>query len=253
MAHPEAIILDTPIWLDEVDSTNAEAARRLSAGEFRNGWLLARQQTKGRGRQGRSWSSPLGNFMGSYTWLIGKDLASIHGLSLAIGLAVKDAITVFYTGPEQVLCKWPNDVLIGKGKAAGILIETHKALDGAFWGILGIGVNLVETSSPDGRQTRHIVADASPQGITPDQFLEVLAPKVKDSIATWEGRDRQSFIAKWQRAAYGMHERVSIDVKGEGRFEGIETTGEAVVTLSNGQPCLVQAGDLTFLSLAEDA
>ncbi|MEO0411291.1 MAG: biotin--[acetyl-CoA-carboxylase] ligase [Pseudomonadota bacterium] len=253
MAHPEPIVSDTPIWLDEVDSTNAQAVRLLAGGDLTSRWVIARDQTHGRGRQGRAWSSRRGNFMGSYTWLIGQDLAAIHGLSLAIGLAVKDAISAFYTGPEQVLCKWPNDVLIGKGKAAGILIETHKAADGAFWGIMGAGVNLIETPPPDGQKTSSVFEGSSSGLVKPEQFLRVLAPKVEQAIVAWQGRDQHAFIREWQLAAYGLHEPVLIDGKGEGRFDGIEATGEAVVTLSNGQPCLVQAGDLSFLSLAESA
>lgn len=240
--------MQSPVfWLDEIDSTNAHAGRLLAQGHGESCWIIARRQRAGRGRQGRHWASQDGNFMGSYLWPIGDRLDDVQGLSLAVGLAVRACVAQFYVGDRDVLCKWPNDVMIGDQKVAGILMETHSSGFGQFWGILGIGVNLVETTL-DQRTVSHVGTDGG-EAPSLEVFSERLLPAVEAKTNHWPPSDRESFQREWQSSAFGLHQAVEVEGRGKGRFEGIETTGEAIVTLATGQPCLVQAGDLTFCSL----
>ena len=132
----------SPVWpegvdrihLAETDSTSAEAARRASD---RPTWILADRQTAARGRRGRAWSMPQGNFAASLAWRPGGTPADHALRSFVAALALHDALTAF--GVRDLSLKWPNDVLLAGAKLAGILLEGSG--DGRL--ILGIGVNLV--------------------------------------------------------------------------------------------------------------
>lgn len=132
-----------PIWLDEIDSTNSEAMRLLKESKPVEGTCIcARFQTAGKGSRSNSWQSRPGeNLLASF---IVYPPSNCHNqpfiLSKAIALAVRNAITSFSSLPVEI--KWPNDVLIGGKKAAGILIENQWI--GSTWhaAILGIGINV---------------------------------------------------------------------------------------------------------------
>ena len=105
--------------------------------------IVARQQTGGRGRQGRSWSSPLGGLYLTVVYPWDGEVNALSGLSLVVGLALRDAL-----GPAKALLqlKWPNDVITTQGrKLAGILIEVCTTARGASV-LIGIGVNLSQIS-----------------------------------------------------------------------------------------------------------
>src|ERR1700683_468668 len=134
---------------DILDSTNAEALRHAleHRGEISPLWITAREQTAGRGRRGNHWISPPGNL---YATLLLKDVASPRHapeLSFVAALAVHDAI--LDCAPEvrnRLALKWPNDVLCGGGKLAGILLESHR-LDAGLALAVGIGVNCLHHPS----------------------------------------------------------------------------------------------------------
>src|SRR5690606_17311029 len=120
----------------ETGSTNADLAARVRAGEALSEgfWLLADRQTGGRGRQGRAWENGAGNFMGSTLVWIGQDDPPARTLAFVAGLAVIEALRPHCEG---LRFKWPNDVLLGGAKLAGILLEAQS--DAV---IVGVGVNL---------------------------------------------------------------------------------------------------------------
>ena len=111
--------------LASVDSTNAEAMRRVQAGEPGPLWILAERQDSGRGRSGRGWSSEPGNLHASLLVTLAAPQPKAYQLALVAGVAVFDAITasVHPTMPGLSL-KWPNDIMIDGTKAGGILIES---------------------------------------------------------------------------------------------------------------------------------
>ncbi|MEO0498121.1 MAG: biotin--[acetyl-CoA-carboxylase] ligase [Pseudomonadota bacterium] len=232
-------------WFDQLDSTNAQAHREMIAGRLHPGWIAARRQSAGKGRRGRTWFSQPGNFMGSFLWPIGQDLAVTRGLALPIGMAVRSAILELYAGTEDVRCKWPNDVFIGHGKCAGILIESCKAQDGAYWGIAGIGVNLVPTPDVTDRLVAS-VAESTNNAPAPNAFLDILSRELVIAIRNWPPHDPAQFQRAWQSCAYGLGSSVTLEDGRRGLFKGIETTGEASVALASGQRLSVQAGDLVF-------
>ncbi|AIB38897.1 MULTISPECIES: bifunctional biotin--[acetyl-CoA-carboxylase] ligase/biotin operon repressor BirA [Pseudomonas] len=143
----EDIALNAPslVWpihiSDSIDSTNAEALRLVGAGCEAPFLVLAEQQTAGRGRRGRKWVSPFAqNVYYSLVLRIESGLRQLEGLSLVVGLAVMQALRE--SGVQGAALKWPNDVLVGQKKIAGILLELVGDPADICHVVLGIGINV---------------------------------------------------------------------------------------------------------------
>jgi BirA family biotin operon repressor/biotin-[acetyl-CoA-carboxylase] ligase len=134
-----------PQWhacvLPSVDSTNAEALRLLPAAQMLPFYVVAERQTSGRGRRGRSWVSPFGeNLYYSLVIRVEGGMRQLEGMSLAVGLALLQVIRGF--GVVEAGLKWPNDVLVGDRKLAGILLELSGDPADVCHVVIGIGLNV---------------------------------------------------------------------------------------------------------------
>jgi BirA family biotin operon repressor/biotin-[acetyl-CoA-carboxylase] ligase len=132
------------LWFDQVESTNDVGLRLGEAGAAHGLVVAADSQSRGRGRLGRQWDSPRGG--GLYLSVLLKPLVAGPVLTLAIGVAVAEGIGKA-TGLTVEL-KWPNDVLAGERKLAGILTEVGVAPEGARFAVAGIGINVVPVRHP---------------------------------------------------------------------------------------------------------
>jgi BirA family biotin operon repressor/biotin-[acetyl-CoA-carboxylase] ligase len=150
-------------FVDETGSTNADLLSDFGAIE--GDWLIARNQRSGRGRQGRDWHSLEGNFFGSTIVNLRRSDPEAPTLALVAGLALIDAIGVAAPA-APVSLKWPNDVMRGAGKLAGILLE--RAGDRV---VAGFGVNLAVEPGVEGRKT----ASLSDMPISVEAFAPLLA------------------------------------------------------------------------------
>ncbi|MGH8040962.1 MAG: biotin--[acetyl-CoA-carboxylase] ligase [Rudaea sp.] len=136
----------------QLDSTNSELLRVAAAGAQDLSVCLAETQTDGRGRRGREWVSPLGaNVYLSVLKRLDCGMVGLSGMSLAAGVAVHDALSA--SGADGIGLKWPNDVVVGGRKLAGILVEAGGEFLGPCFAVIGIGVNLrlpetVDTGQP---------------------------------------------------------------------------------------------------------
>jgi BirA family biotin operon repressor/biotin-[acetyl-CoA-carboxylase] ligase len=133
---------DWPILVfDSIDSTNAEALRAIERGQAAPFLVLAERQTAGRGRRGRKWASPFAeNIYYSLVLRIDGGMRQLEGLSLVVGLAVMQALREL--GISGVGLKWPNDVLVGQKKIAGILLELVGDPADVCHVVLGVGINV---------------------------------------------------------------------------------------------------------------
>lgn len=134
-----------PHWracvMPSVDSTNAEALRLLPAAQALPFYVLAERQTSGRGRRGRTWVSPFGeNLYYSLVVRIEGGMRQLEGMSLAVGLALLRVVRGF--GVVDAGLKWPNDVLVGERKLAGILLELSGDPADVCHVVIGIGLNV---------------------------------------------------------------------------------------------------------------
>lgn len=234
---------------DTLDSTNAEALRRASAGASGPLWILARRQTAARGRRGRQWSSPDGNF--AATLLITPSgppqEAALRSFVAALGLF--DAVLALTGRPEALALKWPNDVLLSGRKFAGILLETGRPPNRALRLAVGFGVNLV--ASPDraalepGALPPTCLREATGVTVEPEEFLAVLAPEV----ARWEerlrtggfGPLRTEWLARAARLGHPLTARLPGRADVTGLFETIDHTGALVLATDDGRVTLSAA------------
>jgi len=121
-------------------STNTELLARAAQGARSGAVLAAEAQTAGRGRRGRPWVSPVGGaLVFSLLWRFEQGAAWLAGLSLAVGVAL---VRVLRAHGAHAQLKWPNDVLVGGGKLAGILIELQGDASGPSAVVIGVGLNL---------------------------------------------------------------------------------------------------------------
>ena len=245
------------IVLDEVGSTNTEAFKRAEAGERGSLWILARRQMQGRGRSGRSWDSEPGNLYASLLQTIACPPSAVHQISLLAGVAVIDAIRAAAGGAriEGLRLKWPNDVLIGQAKCAGILPECVSGADGReVTAVIGIGINLAWHPSDIGRPATHLTA----QGIdvTPDAMLQLLAPAVQGWIDVWQGGAGFARVrAAWLERAGPVGEAATVDTGTEriaGTFLDLDGDGALLLRDAHGLQRRVTYGDVTLAEPAQE-
>lgn len=173
--------------LAEVDSTLDEA-RRIAASLAGPEWILALRQTKARGRRGRTWANPEGNFAATLV-LRTQEPPGVAALrSFVTALALRDALVAVGCPSDMLSLKWPNDVLLDGGKLAGILLESVAASGGGLHLSIGIGVNL--RAAPDATSVEPgAVRPVSLLGetgcdVAPEAFLDALA----QAYGAWEDR-----------------------------------------------------------------
>ena len=147
------ITLGAPLTVvPETESTNDDAKRGARAGAEHGAVWLAESQTAGRGRQGRAWISPRGeNLLFSVLLRLRCPPARVPPVSLACGLAVRDAVAraLGASRDGEVAVKWPNDVLIGGKKVAGVLIESALSGTKVEYVVVGIGINVHTRALPE--------------------------------------------------------------------------------------------------------
>ncbi|WP_313349652.1 biotin--[acetyl-CoA-carboxylase] ligase [Paracoccus sp. (in: a-proteobacteria)] len=221
--------------LARTDSTNAEALR-LASGLSGPAWILAREQFAGRGRRGREWVMPAGNFAATLiTRPQGGALAAAQ-LSFVAALALYDALGLACGPSARLAIKWPNDVLLNGGKVAGILLESSGSGPGVQAVAIGIGVNLA--AAPDvGALAAGAVPPVSVWGecghvIAPEEFLDLLAP----AFARWQAQldtygfapIRNAWLARAARLGEPIVARTGT-TESHGIFEGIDDSGALIL------------------------
>jgi BirA family transcriptional regulator, biotin operon repressor / biotin---[acetyl-CoA-carboxylase] ligase len=157
--------------------------------------VIAEEQTAGRGRDGRTWHSPPGGvWVGMLLRPARLDLAAV---TIRAGLALADAVDALLTRAETRL-KWPNDVLLGDRKLAGILGEARWQGGRVEWLALGVGVNVCNTIPPDVRRRAVALAEWLP-AVRRLDLLDRLVPalaSVTPGVATLSPAECQAFAAR---------------------------------------------------------
>ncbi|MBL3674773.1 biotin--[acetyl-CoA-carboxylase] ligase [Paracoccus aerius] len=237
--------------LDQVDSTNAEAMRMAPALSGPT-WIMARRQTAGRGRRGRAWTDPPGNFAATLVLRPEGGPADAARLSFVAALAVHDALRQL-CGPQlNVALKWPNDVLLNGGKLSGILLESIGS-GGTIQALaIGIGVNLA--AAPDAGlvepgATRPVsLLGETGLTVSPDDFLSALALAFDDwhrqMRAYGFGPIREAWLARATRLGETIIARTGT-TETTGRFDGIDETGALILSGPRGRQA-IPAADIYF-------
>jgi len=204
-------------------------------------WVTARVQTAGRGRRGRAWTSPPGNLAASLL-LFPEEPAAVAALrSFVAALALADAFDAVGIDPSAVALKWPNDVLLAGGKAAGILLEAAGQGRGLGHLVIGIGVNLVAappvSAVEPGAVPPVAVADLLGHAPDPDDMLTALAAAYAAREAAFRAEGFAPIRSAWMARAARLGDRIVARTPREtltGMFETIDFDGNLVLKTSTG-------------------
>lgn len=232
-----------------LDSTNSEARRRAQrlGASARPHWLVAAEQSAGRGRHGRAWHSPRGNLFASLL-LPRVCLRRAHELAFVAGLSARAALAQFVPPPHALQLKWPNDVLLNDRKICGILLESG-APDGAgaSWLALGIGINLVAHPPKTAWPAIALAALVTPPPDA-DSMLAALTHAFAAQYAAWREQGFDAVRTAWLASAWGRGKRVRVRVGAqaiEGRFRTLTAEGALCLDTDAG-PRTLLAGDMFF-------
>ncbi|HET6610538.1 MAG TPA: biotin--[acetyl-CoA-carboxylase] ligase [Kofleriaceae bacterium] len=232
--------------LDTVASTQLEALALARAGAAHGTVVTARRQQAGRGRRDRVWSSPPGGLYFSCVLRPAVTPDRIPPISLAAGIAVCDLVRSLGVTGAQL--KWPNDVLVGRAKVAGILAEATARGGAIEWVILGIGINIAQrTFSPAiASQATSLVLQGAKE-VAPLEIVTPLCTALEPWLDALFDRGIEAIAGAWtERAdlsrlvrAESRHGRVC------GHCVGLDATGALIIEDQAGARHTIAAGDVT--------
>lgn len=237
MSPPELPSFYRLVSHERLASTSDEAKALAAAGARAGTLVWARAQSAGRGRHGRSWISPAGNFYASVILRPAVPVATAAQLAFVAALAVGDACLA--VAPEAAIrLKWPNDVLLGGRKLAGILLESQATGGGALdWLVVGIGINLA--TYPIDVDYKATALAATGADAAPETMLETLAAALLDWYGRWENGDGFAAIrAAWLARADGLGQAIRVRLPNavlEGVFAGLDTDGALLLDSAAGR------------------
>lgn len=254
---------------DRIASTNTEALARARAGDSGRLWVVAKEQTAGRGRRGRVWATPPGNLGASLLLMLGEPavrhaatLGFVAGLALHRALeeiAPAARVEIGLDGaagrgpsPLRFELKWPNDVVASGGKLAGILLEAERMGGGQLAVVVGIGVNVVTAPQGIAREATSLAG----LGVAVDaaSVFRALADAWVDLSGVWdEGRGMAEIRSLWLARCAGRGGPVALRIGGRvvrGVFETIDADGRLIVRRADGETQSVAAAEVHFGAVA---
>ncbi len=237
--------------LSSVDSTNAEAAR-IAPGLTGPEWILALEQTAARGRRGRAWVNPVGNFAATLVMHPGETPDKVALRSFVTALALYDALVAATGRAGPFSLKWPNDVMLNGGKLAGILLESAGSGGQLTHVAIGIGVNLksapAATEVEQGAMRPVSLMSETGTDITPEDFLNLLAPAYAryETQYTTYGFDpiRTAWLDRAARLGEVITARTATS-ETVGTFETVDASGNLVLNTAKGRVS-IPAADVYF-------
>lgn len=204
---------------DEIDSTNAEALRAIERGQEAPFLVLAERQSAGRGRRGRAWVSPFAeNLYYSLVLRIEGGMRQLEGLSLVVGLAVLQ--TLREQGVANAGLKWPNDVLVGTHKIAGILLELVGDPADVCHVVLGIGINANMRASADVDQDWTSIQLSNGKPVDRNVLVAQLNLKLQHYLALHRASGFSAIAQEWEQNHLWQGRAVSL-IAGANQVDGI--------------------------------
>lgn len=217
----------------QVESTMDLAHELAAAGAPAGSLVVAEEQTAGRGRGGRAWTSVRGS--GLWMTLIERPVSDdgLDVLSLRVGLRLAPVLDRWTESPVRL--KWPNDLFVGDRKLAGVLIEARWRGSRADWVAIGVGVNLRQS----GEEPRAVLRDADARDV-----LAAVVPAVRAAAAA-AGPLTEAEVGAFAARDLATGQRVSHPARGTVR--GIAPSGELLVETDAGlRRC--RAGSLVLVA-----
>ena len=247
MTSPPAKLGDPILRVESISSTNDMARDLALSGAAEGLCVIAREQTSGRGRQGRSWSSPPGE--GLYMSLVLRpevEASQSALITLAAAIAVAESLRLDFDVHGDI--KWPNDVLVNGRKICGILVEAAIERNRLQYAVMGIGVNVGQLLFPEQvRDNATSIMLETGSAIEPDDFAQAMLPRLDHWYAAALSQPDR-VITRWEELSSSSHDSLvrveSADTVIEGLTRGLTAAGALVVELSNGERCEIVSGEV---------
>lgn len=222
----------------EVSSTNKEALDLIDKGISNETVIIADKQTEGRGRTGKSWISPEGNFYASLIINQETDVSKLTELTFVTALAVGNTLLSFMND-SNIQYKWPNDVLVDSKKISGILLEKRS---NSNWLIIGIGINVNHAPLPGTTCISNYGESVSNMDL-----LKELIINFNKLRKQWLFDGFYAIREMWLKKAFKMNEQISVKLANklyEGIFADINESGKLVLQQKDGSLIYFDAGEL---------
>ena len=245
--HLAGLRFGHPVYLFRtISSTNDEAKRLAESGAPEGLLIVAEEQTAGRGRSGRSWITPPGHAL-AFSVILRPDLPAdcATQLTMLAGLAACHAIE--QATPLKAVLKWPNDVLIGGKKAAGLLLETSLKADRLDYAVLGLGLNVSFAPPPE-------AVDFPATCLKTEAALEVdrvellrLILEHLEKLYLQLGSANAALYHAWRSRLAFLGEPIVVrtaDGDRGGRLEGVTPQGALILRQETGETLTLLAGDV---------
>jgi BirA family transcriptional regulator, biotin operon repressor / biotin---[acetyl-CoA-carboxylase] ligase len=213
---------------EALESTSTTCIERARAGEAGGLAVMALRQNAGRGSRGRVWQAPEGNLNLSVLLRPERPAGEAGMFALLAGVAVAEALQEL--AAITVTLKWPNDVLFGGAKLAGILIDAAPVGTRLDWLVIGIGINLRAAPRIEGRLTTALaehVVELTPQ---------LVADAVLERLGHWQDAAAAEINAAWLSHAHPIGTPLEVHAAGRclrGSFAGLAQTGELLLQSEN--------------------
>ncbi|MGF1899480.1 bifunctional biotin--[acetyl-CoA-carboxylase] ligase/biotin operon repressor BirA [Aliivibrio sifiae] len=240
--------LPEPVLLGVIDSTNQYLLNKMEDLESGQS-CFAEYQTSGRGRRGRSWVSPFGsNIYFSLYWKLENGLAATMGLSLAVGIAVVNALEKL--GCSNLKLKWPNDIYWNDKKLAGVLIELSAQSGGAAHVVIGVGINvdLDERFSNEIGQPWVDLKSILKKKNQRNKLANELLSSLHEVMLEFEKNGLSSFIERWKTLDNYMDKHIILQLGTtniEGVCKGIDAQGAILLDI-NGNTTSFVGGEISI-------
>ncbi len=208
-------------------------------------WIAAREQTKGRGRQGRAWQSPQGNLAASLLLIDPAPMALAPQLGFVTGVALAQAAKDLLPALVSAQLKWPNDLVAKGAKLSGLLLEAAQMADGHLACVIGIGLNI--ESHPENLP----YAATCLRELGSEARVELALERIRAHMSVWLSRWQrgENFAAireAWMGHAAGLDARIKVQMSGEtkiGIFRGLDAAGQMILETEKGRETIA-AGDV---------
>jgi BirA family transcriptional regulator, biotin operon repressor / biotin---[acetyl-CoA-carboxylase] ligase len=237
---------------DSIASTNEEAMRLARDGDPGRVWVAAREQKEGRGRRGRTWSSPPGNLYASLLLIDPAPPEHLPELGFVAALALFEAVREIVGDDPRLGLKWPNDILFDGGKLSGILLESSPLPNRSVACVAGFGVNC-RCHPPALPYATTDLASIGASLNAPEDVLGRLSDRMVEMLRIWSGGSGFADIrARWLRHALGLGAPIHVALGAKsisGVFDTIDSRGRLILRQGN-KTQAIEAGDVFLPNLA---
>ncbi len=230
---------------DHLDSTQTYARNELAAGQANEGTVIqAARQTDGYGRHKRVWTGGQGNLLMSFILKPACTAQESVQFSFITSLALTRAIEDLAGKSDVLKLKWPNDVMLGNKKCAGILIEAESDAEGRLTLIIGLGVNLA--SAPDMGAALY-EAYGYDHNLSVKALREMFLAHFETLYHEWHQEGWDAIRLQWLEHSYAVGQTMIVKVRDlpcEGAFHGLSKDGSLQLKLDDGRIKTISSGDV---------